>query len=121
MSEIGLEIDDKDTQTVVTADGSMHNKIGSITSLPITIEDYIFPCDTLVLELSKPLLILGTDWFSRYNAVIDLKSKELVLEKPEKEIEDTITKFQDIFATDIKELTQTKVTEHFIDTGDAQP
>ncbi|OMJ23666.1 hypothetical protein AYI70_g2111 [Smittium culicis] len=86
MNEIDLEIDDKDTQTVVTADGSRHNTIGSISNLPIKIANYAFPCDTLVLELSKPLIILGTDWFSRYNAVIDLKSKELVLEKPKVDV-----------------------------------
>ncbi|OMJ13934.1 hypothetical protein AYI70_g8205 [Smittium culicis] len=52
MEEIGLEVDEKLDQVVITADGTKHS----------------------------------TDWFSKYNAVIDIKSKEIILEKPEVDV-----------------------------------
>ncbi|OMJ23519.1 hypothetical protein AYI70_g2221 [Smittium culicis] len=78
--EMGLEVDTNDNQIIVTADGTRHNAYGTISGVPIKIANYSFPADILVLKAVKPMLILGTEWFSKYNAVLDLKSKELVLE-----------------------------------------
>ncbi|OMJ21164.1 hypothetical protein AYI70_g3635 [Smittium culicis] len=83
MESLGLEINNISDQTIITADGSKHHTLGIVSDLPITIANYVFPCDTLVLDLKKSLMILGTDWFTKYNAVLDLKAKELVLERPE--------------------------------------
>ncbi|OMJ17997.1 hypothetical protein AYI69_g7204 [Smittium culicis] len=161
MEEIGLEVDEKSDQVVITADGTKHSTLGSVTGLPIKVANYSFPCKALVLELAKPLLILGTDWFSKYNAVIDIKSKEIILEKPEVDVvmrlyinkpnhkirdeyelfgigieqttvkddkestiinlKDALNGYENIFASNLSELTQTDVVEHAIDTGDSKP
>ncbi|OMJ12684.1 DNA damage-inducible protein 1 [Smittium culicis] len=86
MQEIGLEVDANDNQIIITADGTRHNTLGTISSVPIKIANYSFPADVLVIKVNKPMLILGTDWFTRYRAVLDLKSKELVLEAPNADV-----------------------------------
>ncbi|OMJ24272.1 hypothetical protein AYI69_g4693 [Smittium culicis] len=86
MEEIGLELDEKSDQVVLTADGTKHSTLGSVTGLPIKVAKYSFPCKALVLEFAKHLLIKGTDWFSIYNDVIYIKSKDIILEKLEVEV-----------------------------------
>ncbi|OMJ08794.1 hypothetical protein AYI69_g10929 [Smittium culicis] len=86
LKEIGLEVDSDSYQTVITADGTRHTTLGTVTQIPIEIANYKFPCDILIMDLDKPILILGTEWFSKYNAVLDLKSKELILEKPDVDV-----------------------------------
>ncbi|OMJ11722.1 hypothetical protein AYI70_g6627 [Smittium culicis] len=81
MNQIGLEVDTGDSQVVITADGSKHNTLGTISKIPIKIANYDFPCNALVLDIDKPVLIMGTEWFSEYNAIIDLRARELVLEE----------------------------------------
>ncbi|OMJ11013.1 hypothetical protein AYI70_g9967 [Smittium culicis] len=61
MISLGLEVDNSDDQIIVTADGTRHNPLGTISKLPIKIANYSFPVDVLVLKINKPLLILGTD------------------------------------------------------------
>ncbi|OMJ24160.1 hypothetical protein AYI70_g1771 [Smittium culicis] len=80
MISLGLEVYNSDDQIIVTADGTRHNPLGTISKLPIKIANYSLPVDFLVLKIKKTLLILGTDCFSKYNDILDLKSKELVLE-----------------------------------------
>ncbi|OMJ12489.1 hypothetical protein AYI70_g9082 [Smittium culicis] len=111
---------------------------------------------TRVLDEVAP----STDWFTKYNAVLDLKAKELVLEmpgvdvvmklytsKPNRRVRDefevfcigimgeevvkeentptevinSLNKFEDLFASEFSQLTQTDATENSIDTGDSQP
>ncbi|OMJ24835.1 Pol polyprotein [Smittium culicis] len=86
MKEIGLEVDSESYQTVITADGTRHSTLGVVSQVPIEIANYDFPCDVLIMDLKKPILILGTEWFSKYNAILDLKSKELILEKPDVDV-----------------------------------
>ncbi|OMJ11363.1 hypothetical protein AYI70_g9772, partial [Smittium culicis] len=119
MNEIGLEIDDKDTQTVVTADGSRYNAVIDLKFKELVLEK---PEVDVVMKLytSKPNKRFY-DEFEVFGIGLQ-QTDEIITEKaPEKEIEDTITKFQDIFATDITKLTQTNVKEHSIDTGYSQP
>ncbi|OMJ21169.1 hypothetical protein AYI70_g3633 [Smittium culicis] len=80
MEELGLEVDQNSDQIIVTADGTRHNTMGTISSVPISIANYKFPCDVLVLKIDKPILILGTDWFNKFDAILDIESKELILE-----------------------------------------
>ncbi|OMJ14782.1 Retrovirus-related Pol polyprotein from transposon, partial [Smittium culicis] len=81
MNEIGLEADNESNQVVITADGSRHNTVGTVSKIPLKIADIDFPCNALVLDVKKPILILGTEWFSDYKAIIDLRARELILEK----------------------------------------
>ncbi|OMJ29424.1 hypothetical protein AYI69_g1074 [Smittium culicis] len=78
--ELGIEVDNNSDQVIVTEDGTRHNTIGTVTSVPISVASYKFPCDVLVLRIKKPIFILGTDWFNKFNAILDIKSKELILE-----------------------------------------
>ncbi|OMJ30133.1 hypothetical protein AYI69_g337 [Smittium culicis] len=86
IKEIGLEVDSESYQTVITADGTRHSTLGVVSQVPIEIANYDFPCDVLIMDLKKPILILVTEWFSKYNAILDLKSKELILENPVLEV-----------------------------------
>ncbi|OMJ07734.1 hypothetical protein AYI69_g11340 [Smittium culicis] len=42
MNDIGLEIEQKSDQTIITADGTKHRTMGSVSSLPITIANFSF-------------------------------------------------------------------------------
>ncbi|OMJ20303.1 hypothetical protein AYI69_g6268 [Smittium culicis] len=86
MKEIGLEVDFESYQFFKTADGSRHYTLRVVSQVPIEIANYKFPCDVLIMDLKKPILILVTEWFSKYNAILDLKSKEFILENPVLEV-----------------------------------
>ncbi|PVU89928.1 hypothetical protein BB560_006262 [Smittium megazygosporum] len=79
LQELGIKVDNKSTQVIVTVDGTRHNNLGKATNLPIKIAGYVFPVDLVIMEKSANALILGTEWLTRHKATIDLNSMELTL------------------------------------------
>ncbi|OMJ28275.1 hypothetical protein AYI69_g2254 [Smittium culicis] len=79
MECIGLEVESKTNQIIVTADGKKHYTMGIIEEIPISIANINFNADLLEMKSSKETLILGTDWLKTHNALIDIRHQELVL------------------------------------------
>ncbi|PVU96342.1 hypothetical protein BB561_001234 [Smittium simulii] len=79
LSKWGLEPDIFSNQIIVTADGKRHETGGKVSAVPILIAGYTFPVDLVVMNREEETLILGTDWFLKYEATINLKSQQLIL------------------------------------------
>ncbi|OMH79032.1 DNA damage-inducible protein 1 [Zancudomyces culisetae] len=93
---LGLDIDKESNQIIVTADGRKHGTKGIISEVPLTIAGQRFPVDMTVMDQRTHVLILGTNWFKRHGAVINLNSNELVLNNEEYEISLSISTRKDI-------------------------
>ncbi|PVU91432.1 hypothetical protein BB560_006123, partial [Smittium megazygosporum] len=74
LNKWGIEPDFNTSQMVVTADGARHVTYGKASQVPITIAEYTFPADLIIMDRSDEFLVLGTDWFVKNNAKIDLQS-----------------------------------------------
>ncbi|OMJ25414.1 hypothetical protein AYI70_g911 [Smittium culicis] len=79
MEKLGLLPDCKYDETIITADGKRHNTLGKISKVPISIADFKFDAELLVMDNRKSSLILGTDWLKYHEALIDIKNSELIL------------------------------------------
>lgn len=79
LGKLGLDIDSDVSPLVVTADGTKHETLGMVSDVPIKIAGQVFPAKMLVMRNATNSMVLGTDWLNDNNALIDFKSKELVL------------------------------------------
>ncbi|OMJ16645.1 hypothetical protein AYI69_g7754 [Smittium culicis] len=97
---LGLLVDKKTSQQIVTADGKRHPVEGIISEFPITIAERDFPIDMIVLNQNSKMLILGTNWIKRHSAIIDMNSNQLILSRDEYDIILTISIRKESYISD---------------------
>ncbi|OMH79742.1 Gypsy retrotransposon integrase-like protein 1 [Zancudomyces culisetae] len=107
LERLGLQVEQKSKQILVTADGGTHETAGKVFRVPISIAGYKFPVDLLVIERKDDFLVLGTDWFVEHQVKLDMSTKELTLPKEQADVIISIS-------TKLPGVPQGELTELFI-------
>ncbi|KAG9287476.1 hypothetical protein G9A89_023848 [Geosiphon pyriformis] len=64
---------------IITANGATKTPIGEIDDFPIEINGIIVPIKVLVMNATQYQVLVGNDWLSKTNAVLDWMTQELIL------------------------------------------
>jgi len=71
MEKINRKIDRQSSINMVGIHGDKKKALGEISNLPITIQDNLLPIDVVVSEATGYDVLVGNDWFIKYQAILD--------------------------------------------------
>ncbi|OMH78932.1 hypothetical protein AX774_g7665 [Zancudomyces culisetae] len=91
LERLGLQVEYRSKQILVTADGGTHETAGKVFRVPLSIAGHEFPVDLLVIDRKDDFLVLGTDWFVEHQVKLDMATQELTLPKEHIDIIITIS------------------------------
>src|SRR6185369_3232160 len=77
MEKINRKIDRQSSINMVGIHGDKKKALGEISNLPITIQDNLLPIDVVVSEATGYDVLVGNDWFIKYQAILDWRTNEL--------------------------------------------
>ena len=61
--------------------GDKKKAFGKIIQLPITVKNVEFPIDVVISEVKDYNVIVGNDWFAKYQATLDWQKEKVTLQK----------------------------------------
>ena len=70
------QISRKTNVNMVGINGEKSKALGEVKQLPIRIQGQILPADVIVSEATGYDLLVGNDWLTKYQAVLDWPNKE---------------------------------------------
>ncbi|KAG9294246.1 hypothetical protein G9A89_021605 [Geosiphon pyriformis] len=77
MDQLGRQIDQAASARIITANGVTKTLIGKINDLPIKINGIIISIKVLVIEAIQYQALVGNDWLSKTNTMLDWIMQEL--------------------------------------------
>ena len=73
MKRLGYSIERRSKLVIITANGEQVHSLGEIVALPVTIGKMTVETPVQVLDSSDEVFIIGNDWLTRMDAVLDWK------------------------------------------------
>jgi len=80
LNDLGLGIDRPSTTVMINVHGERKRPLGEVTNFPITIQGITIPVDIVVVtDAQSYSAIVGNDWLSKVNALIDYQSSMMTI------------------------------------------
>ncbi|KAG9304620.1 hypothetical protein G9A89_020184 [Geosiphon pyriformis] len=79
IDQLGHRVDRAASAKIIIANGATKMPIGKIDNFPIEVNGIITPIKVLVMEATQYQALVGNDWLSKNNAVLDWTTQELQL------------------------------------------
>ncbi|KAG9293650.1 hypothetical protein G9A89_018987 [Geosiphon pyriformis] len=79
MDQLSCQVDRAASARIITANGATKTPIGEIDNLLIKINGIIVPIKVLVMEATQYQALIGNDWLSKTNTILDWNTQELQL------------------------------------------
>jgi len=81
LERIGRKADRPSDVNMIGIYGDKKRALGEIVQLPITVKNVEFPIDVVISEAKDYDIIVGNDWFAKYQATLDWQKEEVTLQK----------------------------------------
>ncbi|KAG9284804.1 hypothetical protein G9A89_003727 [Geosiphon pyriformis] len=79
MDQLGRRVNQAASVRIITADGATKTPISKIDNFPFEISGLITPIKILVIKATQYQALVGNDWLSKTNAILDWTTQELQL------------------------------------------
>ncbi|KAG9295154.1 hypothetical protein G9A89_006135 [Geosiphon pyriformis] len=79
MDQLGCQVDRAASARIITANSATKTPIGEIDDFPIEINNIIVPIKILVIDATQYQALVGNDWLSKTNAMLDWTTQELII------------------------------------------
>ncbi|KAG9291662.1 hypothetical protein G9A89_022081 [Geosiphon pyriformis] len=79
MDQLGRQVDCTTSTRIITANGATKTPISEIDEFPFEVNSIITPIKVLVMEATQYQTLIGNDWLSKTNTILDWMTQELQL------------------------------------------
>ncbi|KAG9287824.1 hypothetical protein G9A89_017419 [Geosiphon pyriformis] len=79
MEQLGRRVDRAASARIITANGATKTPIGEIDDFPFEVNGIVTPIKVLVMEATQYQALVGNNWLSKVNAMLDWNTQELQL------------------------------------------
>ncbi|KAG9295356.1 hypothetical protein G9A89_013385 [Geosiphon pyriformis] len=77
MNQLGCQVNRAVSTRIITADGATKTSIGEIDDFPIEVNSIMVPIKVLVIEATQYQALIGNDWLSKNNVLLDWNTQKL--------------------------------------------